>query len=199
LVEVNPARDAESMVRDLVLDPGKTVTGTIMDPNGKPVKGVNIDSVFGVSFRMKGLPTAQFRIPGVDPKHPRSFFFRHPGRNLGAAVLFTGDEPMPVTVPLQKCATITGRLVDDNGLPRPSWVASYIHKGQLNINGGVGYGSQGTGKDGRFRMELVIPGLKIGLHAGDNPSVYDQHLVPELTLQAGEVRDLGDLKRKATE
>src|SRR5262249_14101811 len=149
--------------------------------------------------RVKDLPTAQFRIPGVDPKHPRSFFFRHPGRNLGAAVVFTGDEPMPVTVRLQKCATLTGRLVDEDGLPRPGWGASYLHKGQLNINGGVVYDIQGTSKDGRFRMEGVIPGLKIGLNAGNGPGSPDQRLVPELTLKAGEVRDLGDLKRKASE
>jgi RNA polymerase sigma factor (sigma-70 family) len=199
LVEVNPARGTESMVRDLVLDPGKTVTGTIVGPDGQPVKGASIDSVFGVWYHVKDLPAAEFRIPGVDPKHPRAFLIRHHDKDLGAAVLFTGDEAMPVTVRLQKCATITGRLVDEDGLPRPSWIAGYIHKGQLNIKGGVGHGMQGTGKDGRFRIEGLIPGLKLGFHAGNNPSFYDQHLIPELMLREGEVRDLGDLKRKATE
>src|SRR5262249_5394404 len=58
LVAVDPARDAESLVRDLVLDPGKTVTGTIVDPDGQPVKGASIDSVHGVWFHVKDLPTA---------------------------------------------------------------------------------------------------------------------------------------------
>jgi RNA polymerase sigma factor (sigma-70 family) len=201
LVEVNPAEDAESLRRDVVLDPGNTVTGSVVGPDGKPVQGVSIDSVFGVWLHEKDLPTAQFRISGIDAKHPRSFYFRHASRNWGAAVLFNGDEPMPVTVRLQKCATLTGRLVNEAGKPCSAWISGYIHKGQLNINGGVGLGGamQVTGKDGRFRLEGIIPGLKIGFWAGSNPSFYDQHLVQELTLQPGEVRDLGDLQRKASE
>jgi hypothetical protein len=199
LVEINPPKDAESIVCDVVLDPGKSVSGTILDPDGRPLKGASIDSVFGVWYHVKDLPTAQFHISGVDPKHPRSFYFRDRGEKLGAAVLFNGNEPMPVTVRLQKCATITGRLVDDDGRPCTAWIMGYIHKGQLNINSGVGTFHQRADDDGHFRTEGVIPGLKIGMWAGKNPSEYDQHLVPELTLRAGEVKDLGDLKRKATE
>jgi hypothetical protein len=204
LVAVNPAKDAGSIVCNFVLDPGQTVTGTIVDPDGRPVNGARIDSIGGVWFQVQDLPTAPFRIPGVDPKHPRAFYFRHRGRDLGAAVLLKGDEPMPVTVRLQKCATITGRLVDSDGLPYAgAWIMGYIHKGQLNINnGGFGGGFHGvwtTGKDGRFRIEGVIPGLKVGLWAGKRPSIFDQHLVPELTLKAGEVKDLGDRERKATD
>ncbi len=199
LAEINPAGGAGSVVRDLVLDPGKTVTGTFVDPDGKPVKGVSIDNVRGVWFNVKDLPTAQFRIPGFDPKHPRAFFFHHHGKNLGAAAIFKGDEPMPVTVRLQKCATVTGRLVDDDGLPRGGWITGHVHRGQLTIKDvGRGFGMQGIGKDGRFRMEGVIPGLRIGIMAGKNTSIFDT-LVPELTLKPGEVRDLGDVKVKPGE
>jgi hypothetical protein len=47
LVAVNPVRGAEAIVCDIVLDPGKTVTGTIVDSDGKPVKGASIDRVRG--------------------------------------------------------------------------------------------------------------------------------------------------------
>jgi len=200
LLEVNPAKDAESIVRDVVLDPGKTVTGTIVGPDGQPVRGVRIATVYGIHFGIEDLPTAQFRLPGIDPKRPRSFEFRHSAKNLGAIVLIKGDESMPVKVRLQNCATITGRIVDEEGLPRASWIGGYIHQGQLDINNDtVGIGIERTGKDGRFRIEGVIPGLKIGFWAGSSPSYYDQHLVPELTLKPGEVRDLGDLTRKIME
>ena len=58
--------------------------------------------------------------------------------------------------------------------------------------------SAATGKDGRFRMEGIIPGLKIGLLAGKN-TVYFDTLVPELTLKPGEVRDVGDVKARPSE
>jgi hypothetical protein len=201
VVEVNPPKGAESMVRDIVLESGNTVTGTILDPDGRPVQGASIDSAFGVWFHVKDLPTAQFRISGVDPKHPRSFFFRDRGGKLVAAVIFKGDEPMPVTVRLQKCATIIGRLVDEDGLPCTAWIMGSILPGQLNNGFGVAVGTLNgkIGKDGRFRMEGVIPGLKVTLWAGKTYYIFDQQLAPELTLQAGEVKDLGDLKRKPTE
>jgi hypothetical protein len=201
LAEVNPAKDAGSIVRDLVLDPGRTVTVTIVDPDGKPVKGASIDGVRGVWLHRKDLPTAEFRLTGVDPKHPRWYFVRHRGRNLGTVVLLKGDEPMPVTVRLQKCATITGRVVDEDGLPRPAWIMSVIQTEQLKGKGSFGVGGsppEGTGKDGRFRIEGVIPGHKVGVYAGKNPSYFDP-LVTGLTLKAGERKDLGDVKAKPGE
>jgi hypothetical protein len=145
---------------------------------------------------VQDLPTAQFRIPGVDPKHPRAFYFRHRGRDLGAAVLLKGDEPGPVTVSLQKCASVTGRLVNEDGLPRPSWIMGSIHKEQLNLNSEIGLFWHRTDRDGRFRMEELIPGLKFSLNAGKSPHIMDQNLVPVLTLQPGEVKNLGDLTRE---
>jgi hypothetical protein len=201
LAEVNPARDAEAIKRDLVLDPGKTVTGSIVDPDGKPVTGASIDSVRGVWLRVKDLPTAEFRITGVDPKHPRWYFVRHRGRNLGTLVPLKGDEPTPVTVRLQKCATITGRVVDDDGLPRAAWVMSVIETEELKGKGSFGVGGspiEGIGKDGRFRIEGVIPGHKVGVYAGKNTTYFDP-LVTGLTLKPGEVKDLGDVKAKPDE
>jgi RNA polymerase sigma factor (sigma-70 family) len=201
LAELNPAEDAELLVRDLVLDPGKTVAGTIVGPDGQPVKGASIESVRGVWLTLKDLPTAEFRVPGVDPKHPRWYFVRHPGRNLGAVVLLKGDEPMPVTVRLQKCATITGRLVDDDGLPRSAWLMSVIETEQLKGKDSFGVGGspmQRIGKDGRFRIEGVLRGHKIGVYAGQNTTYVDP-LVTGLTLKEGEVKDLGDVKAKPGE
>jgi hypothetical protein len=199
LAAVNPARGAGSIVRDLVLDPGKTVTGTVVGPDGKPVEGGRIDGAVRDWFHGQDLPTAQFRITGVDPKHPRWFVFRHRGRDLGAVVLFKGNEPTPVTVRLQKCATVRGRLVDEEGLPRAGFLMGGYHRGQLFGDGiGIGFTMRQIGKDGRFRIEGVIPGLKVGLFAGKNTMYFDP-LVPDLTLEAGEVKDLGDVKVKASE
>jgi RNA polymerase sigma factor (sigma-70 family) len=201
LTAINPAQDAEPIVRDLVLDPGRTVTVTMVDPDGRPVKGASIDGVRGVWLHRKDLPTAEFRLTGVDPKHPRWYFVRHRGRNLGTVVLLKGDEPTPVTVRLQKCGIITGRVVDEDGLPRPAWIMSLLQTEELKGKDYFGVGGtdlERTGKDGRFRIEGVIPGHKVGVYAGKNPSYFDP-LVTGLTLKPGEMKDLGDVKAKPSQ
>src|SRR5262249_45833253 len=138
---------------------------------------------------------------GVDPKHPRWYFVRHHERNLGAVVLLKGDEPAPVTVRLQKCATITDRVVDEDSLPRAAWVMSVIETEELKAKGSFGVGGSpltGTGKPGRFRIEGVIPGHKIGVYAGKNTTYVDP-LVNGLVLKPGEVKDLGDVKARPSE
>jgi RNA polymerase sigma factor (sigma-70 family) len=203
LAEVHPAADARSIPCDLVLDPGKAVTGTIVGPDGKPLKGATIEPVHsaGIGYRSGGLPSAEFRIRAIDPKHPRWFLFRYPGKNLAAVVLVKANDSAPLTVRLQKCATITGRVVDDDGLPRFAWILSGIEAGQLEDMGYFLDGGShmfGTGKDGRFHIEGVVPGLKIAVYAGKNTSYFDP-LAAGLTLKPGEIKDLGDVKAKPSQ
>jgi protocatechuate 3,4-dioxygenase beta subunit len=197
VVEINPARGAETLTCDVALDPGKTVTGTVVDPDGKPLEGVSVDGSWGLSLHVRNLPTARFELPTIDPDHPRPLFFRHRGRKLAAAVLFRGDEPMPVTVRLQRCATLSGRIVDEDGQPRAGvHVTGNIHGGQLNLQEGW-YGFLGgtTDKDGRFRIEGVIPGVKVGLATEKGASITGS-VVQEVTPRAGEAKDFGDLRVK---
>jgi hypothetical protein len=89
--------------------------------------------------------------------------------------------------------------VDEDGLPRSAYVFGFVHRGQLGINEtGVSLDMLHTGKDGRFRMEGIPPGLKIGLLAGKNATNFDT-LVPERTLKAGELKEVGDVKIKPSE
>jgi RNA polymerase sigma factor (sigma-70 family) len=199
LVEINPAPDADDVTCAVALDPGKTITGTIVGPDGKPVEKVSIEGSWQMprSYRQENLPTAQFTLPAINPKNPRPFFFHHRDKHLGAGVLFTGDEPTPVTVRLQKCATLTGRVVDEEGQPRANVnVVGNILEGQLGLTRGwYGFLWATTDKDGRFRIEQVLPGVKVGL-AIQRGAAITGRLIPELMLKAGETRDLGELKAK---
>ncbi len=189
LVEVNPAEGAKSVQCEVVLDPGKTVTGTVVGPNDKPLEGV----VIQLNLEQR-LPTAEFTLTGINPKNPRAFFFSHREKKLGTAVLLKGDEPMPLTVRLQKCATFTGRIVDEEGQPRADvGLAVHILGDQLNMTGGrFNFLFGKTDKEGRFRIEHVIPGVKVSLTTWNEMT----SLVPEITLKADETKDLGDLKMK---
>jgi hypothetical protein len=114
-------------------------------------------------------------------------------------VLVKGDEPQGFTVRLEPAAVITGRLFDEDGIPLAgARIAGDIKAGQFNLRfGWAGFFWSQTDKDGRFRVEDLIAGVKLGarLHHDSKPVnkkvgdvVFDQ-----LTLKPGEVRDLGDV------
>jgi hypothetical protein len=196
--EIKPAKGADQFVQDISLDPGKTVTGKIVDPDGKPIEGVSIGGVWGIAPQIEQLPTAEFRLPTINPKHPKPFFFHHRDKNLGAAVLFKGDEKMPVTVRLQPCGTLAGRLLDEDGQPRAGvHLTGNILEGQLNITQGwFGFIFGMTDKDGRFKIQGIIPGIKVGLSTITGARITGP-VVPEVTLKAGEMKNLGEVKIKA--
>jgi len=104
-------------------------------------------------------------------------------------------------VRLQKCATITGRVVDDDGQPRSAVVHDGIESEQLDVKDFYAVGGSGlhyTGKDGRFRIEGVIPGLKVVVLAGKDAMYFDP-VVQGLIRKPGEVKDLGDVKAKPSQ
>src|SRR5262249_9059896 len=47
VVEVAPAKDAESLTCDITLDPGRTLTGIVVGPDGKPLPGARMGGVTG--------------------------------------------------------------------------------------------------------------------------------------------------------
>jgi hypothetical protein len=198
LAGVEPAKGARELRCDLALDPGKTIRGTVVDPDGKPLDGVQIRGSWGAEGPSgKPLPAAAFTLTTVDTERPRPYFFRHPGRKLGAVVLFKGDSTDSVTVKLQPLGAVTGRLLDLDGVPvARGGLMGYFEDGQLNIKRGWGGFFWATaGKDGRFRAE-VFPGIRVGAYFDVAPARVGDRVFKDLTLRPGEVRDLGDVKVK---
>src|SRR5262249_2218011 len=117
LAGVEPGKDARELKLDLALDPGKTVRGNLVDPDGKPLVGVRFRGSWGSEHSGGPLPGATFAPPVVDLERPRPFFFQHDKRKLGIAVLFKGDQTEGLTVKLQPLAAVTGRLLDLDGEP----------------------------------------------------------------------------------
>jgi protocatechuate 3,4-dioxygenase beta subunit len=192
LVGIEPDAKAESITCDVTLDPGKTVKGTLLDPDGKPLAGVSIRGPFLSLVDLRDLPSAEFAIPAVNPHKPEAYFFEHPKRNLAAAVILNGDEPEGFTVRLKPAATITGRVLTEKGEPiRNTYIGGCLEAGQLNMTRDWnGFFSGRTDAEGRFKIEGLLPGVKLGAYYGN--------LFKNLTLQPGEVRDLGDIRIHAS-
>lgn len=196
VVEINPAKDAKEVSCPIALNAGKTVIGTIVGLDGKPSKGVSIFPWESIGFAARELASAQFEIPGIDPQNPQPYFFLLQREKLGAAVLIRGDEPKTFTVRLEPCAVLTGRLTDEDGKPQAGKrLVGYIEGGQLNaLRGRGGFFDATTDKDGRFRIEGVIPHIKVSVFS-EVGSVLSR-LGVSLTPQPGEIKDLGDIKIK---
>jgi RNA polymerase sigma factor (sigma-70 family) len=203
-------KDPKSLVLEVALDPGRSVSGRVVGPDGKPLAGATVaglTAVKKVSERTSDkLPGSTFTARGLDPRHPRTLLFFHEKEKVGGVITLRGDERGPQTVRLGSLGTVTGRLVDRNGKPvagadvwlpfaRASWPTL---PGELAI-GGIGtiretvkVAPVKTDARGRFRLAGLVPGMPYDLKAGRR----GEELRRDLRVTAGKEVDLGDLAGK---
>jgi hypothetical protein len=196
LAEVDARADGQN-VCNLTITAGRTVRGRLADPDGKPLTGVWIIGGIGSDVNLRDLPKAEFTIPAINPAAPKPYFFYHARKNLAVAVILKGDEPDGFTVTLQKAATITGRLLGDDGDPLANTeISGAIDDNQLGLKGGWGGFFNGkTDRDGKFRIAGLVPGVKVSARVMRRYQEAER-IFGHLAFGAGEVRDLGDVKVK---
>jgi RNA polymerase sigma factor (sigma-70 family) len=132
MVAINPdAKKKASLNYDICLAPGVSKSGSLVDPDDKPVTGI---IVFGlkavpsfsrlrhmrpVSDPKLQLKESTFTALGLDPKQPRHLVFIHPQKKLGKVLLVKGDEKGPLVVKLEPLGAISGRVLNDEGKAAP--------------------------------------------------------------------------------
>jgi hypothetical protein len=187
VVEINPKPGDESITCDLIAVPARSMKGTVLGPDGKPLAGAR-------QYRWDTLPGSEFTVWGLpEGKLPKPWQIElvHEGRKLAGFVTVYGDEKEPLQVRLQPWGTVTGRLVTPQGEPLSGLKVSCIPR--------VGDHVYLADEQGRFRIEGLTPGLKY-------KEVYvskEGRVLPilsgepkNLTVKPGETLDLGDLKVK---
>src|SRR5205085_2253015 len=100
LVEIDAAEGVDAVECKIVLDPGRTVKGTVQGPDGKPLAGARICGVKSYAFTYwenEPLATAEFTAFGVSPDRPRRLLFLHEGNRLAGSIFVRGDEQSPPT------------------------------------------------------------------------------------------------------
>ncbi|HTU92289.1 MAG TPA: hypothetical protein VMF69_19565 [Gemmataceae bacterium] len=200
LAEISPTSGVESIVCDLTLDPGRSLKGTVLDPDGKPLAGARVAGLKDIGYwEFNPLAGADFTVECLTPNKPRLLQFRHEGKKLAAALVLRGDRKEPLRVRLEPWATLTGRLLTPEGEPMTGvWVHCWT---DVKPDGSTYYERLQRvqpGKDGRFRIEGLAPGSKYELSvtkgslkldiAGGNPQ--------RLKIKAHRTKDLGDLRVK---
>src|SRR5262249_43912957 len=84
LVLLNPGPKSDSLTRDVALQPGKTVSGTVTDPDGKPVMGVTVYGLGRYSEFAQPLDKAAFTVRELNPRRSRTLILLHREKQLGA-------------------------------------------------------------------------------------------------------------------
>ncbi len=195
------AADAGAMECDLYLERGATQIVRIEDPQGKPLTGTNVAGVTARWPIVYPIKDATCTIFALDPKKPRQLIFYHTQRNLGGSLTVRGDEKEPPTVRLAPVGTVTGRLLDGDRQPI---VGAFV---DLNAQNGTvrelyrqlqqRRPTIRTDKEGRFRLEGIVPDVKFMLSISQGrTSLVGEPRIGVRQVKAGQTLNLGDVRVK---
>ena len=128
----------------------------------------------------------------------------HLERKLAGSLLLKGPQSSPLRLQLQPWGTITGRIVDAQGKPignariEQSDLPRYLLVKDPNGEYRRVNESYVTDGDGRFRIEGLAPRMRYSpWWIWDQPAgKYLDCLKTAVTVEAGQTKDLGDLKMK---
>src|SRR5262249_38725382 len=149
----------------------------------------------------------------------RILVFLHPEKKLGGVTVVSGDSVDPVTVKLQPLGAVEGTVLDGDGKPwaglrvkvRPAELRDdYDNLGyqQRDIQGNFSIyrglpnkflsRDVTTDKEGRFRVDGVLPGVDFDVYVSDGDLTREGTLVVtknRVRVEAGKATDLRVLKK----
>jgi hypothetical protein len=198
LAEANPDAAAREVIVNIQLDPGQTLSGRVLDPEGRALPGARVagDVHWGYG---PALRTEEFRVRKYSSKEARTLLFYHAERKLAAMRILEGPQKESILVRLQRCGTLVGRLLDTRGQPlvdvfvkqAPGYSAETEQAGRgICLPEHFGYVPN---REGRFRIEGLAPGAKYSLVVADKNGTRRKQLTSNLTLEPGQMVDLGDV------
>jgi protocatechuate 3,4-dioxygenase beta subunit len=194
---IEPAEKARTYTCDVELDCGVDRSGTLLDPEGKPLEGARAGGLnpLGGPVTMEG---SSFTVRALHASAPREIAFLHTGRKLAGHLVVTGASKEPLRVRLEPWGGLTGRVLDEDGKPVAGATVS-VHYSDNNVR----WLSEAVLKDlhadneGRFLVEGLIPSREfaVGFRKGRNFLDGGEGL-RKLTVSAGKTNVLGDVRTK---
>jgi hypothetical protein len=196
-VQINPKAEDEKVTCAVALDPGRALTGTVLGPDGQPLAGARVAGLTCYAFTgwdHTPLKSAEFIAFALSKGRPRNLLFLHEGKKLAGSLLVRGDEKGPLCVRLRPWGAVSGRVVGPDGLPLAKLELTTSRFGDRLYAPRSGFHptrSFETDRDGRFRIEGLVPGLSYEISVLRQGKIVGR-LVRDLTVKSGERRDLGE-------
>jgi hypothetical protein len=181
--------------------PASEIVVKVQDADGKPlaVAGIMAYNLAGPDggARLTGQPNApdEFRCPRPSPGRTRMVCLYHEQKKLAGAVTLSAGSQGPSIAKLQPWGVITGRVVDEKGRPREGLVA-IAKSGVRSVPADVenyAVRREPVGRDGRFRVERIIPGLPYHTFILD-PAIAFAHWGPDFVLNPAELKNLAEVR-----
>jgi protocatechuate 3,4-dioxygenase beta subunit len=196
LVEVDARPGDASVSADMQFERGRTLKGSLKGPDGEPVSGalmMGAEDHFQ-TWGHEPLDSAEFEVHSLGPDNKRGLLFYHAGKNLAGAYVVKPGEGGPITVTLEPCGKLFGRLME-SGVSRAGVhiTCDRPYEGDdSRYEHGSLPGAIKTGKDGRFEVVGLVPGLKYSLRVWNGNRIIGE-AVKNVVVKSGETKDLGDV------
>jgi hypothetical protein len=178
---IHPDEEMKSLTLDVIVQRARPLRGTVIGPDGKPLSGVAVCGLTSMpdAERLEG---ASFLVEGLNPRRTRELSFHHKEKGLGKFLTIRGDETKTLTVRLEPCGGVLGRVIDKSGRPVPGVEIQFNSEGNgLRVR-------VKTDRQGRFGADLV-PGLPYRMGTFSRL----QKPVEVLTVESGRSKNFGDL------
>lgn len=210
---VNPAPNSGPLELTATVVADKPRSGRLIDADGKPVTGVSTRGATLDQYHYEPpLRAASFLLTKLHPNRFRRVTFIQEERQLIGFLAARGDGDAAYTVRMWHWATVTGRIVDENGKPLPigkqggPWgqpptlsMSEQAPLAQPDPNAGE-HADVTIDPEGRFRIDHLVPGLRYEAKILRDAKArqFAGMAFIGLVLLPGEVRDLGDIRVRPT-
>ena len=191
---------AETVTIDLELTPGIIRKGELHGPDGRPVTGAKALGLTANRFATESVETATFEVVGLWPGATRQVEFRHERLGLAGSVTVSTSDPAdrPLVVQLTACGSITGRLLDEDGLPLSGAKVSAGFGRLYQPSDPIFHFREAvTDREGRFRIPGINPSLSANVwiqdpnHPAQRFEAKPKKDLRGLTVKPGETLDIG--------